>query len=346
MKTFSLLTLLALFVGLSSCLPEASLTLAPEIPEIVETPTVETNFQVNGNSLQIDHGYLFTLSEDVVGRRQHHLVLANRDVREDGAFSGSSEAITITIATEDTGDLSGEYVLEGSADDESVASAGRYYQRLRFNQTTNYEQGYFNEGSVLISRQGEEYIISLFLSTSFGGTELKGTFQGILPEIDLTESEPVDETLLQGPNNLKYGESEVELNHAYLVQRTNISSGPRQYRLYLSENEIAPDAATLTGRSDLIFFYVSEGAISEGGQFTLATSEYDYLSKFRKQVDTGYYCKNMDFTRNTADEDVPVPKGQLTIKDEDGEIVVAFSAETNAGTTTSGLYRGTMIRID
>ncbi|MFK8164939.1 MAG: hypothetical protein AB8H12_21005, partial [Lewinella sp.] len=140
MKSFFLLALAALFIGFSSCLPEASLTLAPEVPENVEDPAaIETNFQVNGNALQIDHGYLFTLTEDEAGRTQHHLVLTEREVQENGAFTGSSEAFTITIAAEDTDDLSGEYLLGTSAADESVASAGRYYQRLQFNQSTNYE---------------------------------------------------------------------------------------------------------------------------------------------------------------------------------------------------------------
>jgi hypothetical protein len=314
--------------------------------EVVEEPEITTNFTVDGTGLEIGYGYFFKISEDDAEVAQLHLVLTAVDVQQNQAFTGESEAITITINAERASNLIGSYNLSSGSNDIGTASVGRYYQNLRFSQSASGVQGTYNRGVVNISRQGEEYIISLLLSTTFGPAEMKGTFRGILSEIDLTESEPVDEALFQGPNNLKYGEREVGLNHAYLVKRGNVSSGPREYRLYLSETEIAPDAATLTGRSDLVFFYVREAAVNNGGQFIFSASENDYLGQLYKQVDRGYYCKNMDFASNSADDDVPVDKGHLVIKEVGGEILVAFTGEANTGTETSVLYRGPLVRID
>jgi hypothetical protein len=53
MKFISLLTFFALFVGLSSCLPDAAATLTPEVVEVVEEPEATTNFTVNGTGLEL-----------------------------------------------------------------------------------------------------------------------------------------------------------------------------------------------------------------------------------------------------------------------------------------------------
>jgi hypothetical protein len=345
MKFLPLLSLFALLAVFTSCLPDAGATLTPEVVEIVEEPEITTNFNVDGAELEIGYGYLFKISEDEA-LTQHHLVLTAADVQEEGAFTGRSRAITITINAASNSDLSGEYDLNEGSDEIGTATAAHYYQNLGFSQGRNYEQGYYDNGTVLISRDGEEYIISLNLITSFGNQELKGTFQGEVSELDLLNKEPADETLFQGANKLIYGEREVELNHAYLMEYGNADSGDRRYRLYLSAENIAPDAAVLTGRSDLIFFYVNEEVIDKGGKFTFATAGDVYLSQFIRGIDSGYYCKNMDFLRNTADEDTLVGQGEVDIEIDGEHIIIAFTGQSNAGQTATGLFRGPIMLLD
>lgn len=345
MKFLSLLSLFALLMAFTSCLPDAEATLTPEVVEIVEEPEVTTNFNVNGTGLEVGYGYLFKVSEDEESTL-HHLVLTASDVQEEGAFTGNSEAITITINAATNSDLSGEYELSNEGEDIGTATTGYYYENLRFNQSRNSSQGFYDNGTVLISREGEEYIISLNLIRTFGNRALKGTFQGEVSEVDILNNEPADETLFQGANKLKYGDQEVELNHAYLFEYGNANSGDRHYRLYLSAEDIAPDAAVLTGRSDLIFFYVNKEVIDKGGKFTFASAGDVYLSQFIGGIDSGYYCKNMDFLRNTADEDTLVEQGEVDIEVDGEHIIIAFTGQSIAGQTTTGLFRGPIMLLD
>lgn len=346
MKFLPLLAFFALFACLTSCIPDGVSTLTPEVPEVVEEPAVTTNFSVNGFPLEINHGYLFKVSENEAGETQHHLVLTTAEVREGEAFSGNSEAITITLNAAVNSDLVGEYPLAGDGNEVGTATIGRHYRNLQFSSNSNFEQGYFDRGAVQVSREGDDYVVSLQFSTSYGSTKLEGTFQGEIVSSDLTQHVLADQSLFQGSNQLKYGESAVDLNYAYLVEYGTTNSGTRRYRLYLSEEDIAPDAVTLTGRSDLIFFYVSEQVVQSGGQYTFRSDGYDYLSAFRGLVEKGYYCKNMDFRQNSADVDVPVETGGIDLEVEGEEIVIAFNGEAITGIPTTGLFRGPLILLD
>ena len=54
----------------------------------------------------------------------------------------------------------------------------------------------------------------------------------------------------------------------------------------------------------------------------------------------------MDFLRNTADEDIPMDKGELNIAVEGGDIMIAFTGQAITGKATSGIYGGPIIRLD
>lgn len=329
-----------------SCIPETSEVLTPEVPESSEEQAVNTNFFIMGKNVRLDYGYLIELPDDEAGRPRFHVVLTKKDVFSGGRLTGNSESVTITLVAESTTDLTGEYVFGDSPETGAFAMDVSYYQYLNFDRMRNYDHGFFRGGNISISRQGEEYTLSVRLTSSVSPGESSGTFRSPLVSVSLNEPVEADESRFQGPNILKYGQDEISLNHAFLVDAGTTFEGIARYRLYLTDQDIAPDTANLTGRSDLIFFYVYGEALEFGGHLVFGASSGNYLSRFSTAIDQGYFCRNMDFTNNTADEDVPVPRGMADLKNENGEMVISFTAESATGETTEGLYRGPLVVID
>ncbi len=349
MRFFYLLSLLFLSIITSSCLTETAAVLAPEVPDNIveeEESDATTNFVIDGAGLQVNNGYVLTTSLRGNAGFIHHLVLTTENLAAPLGLQGESAAFTISLFSDRQEDLSGTYKIGGDHLVPGNASMAKYYRNLNFTDNRYNGRTRLREGEITLAKQEEGYVITYLTTSERWLNEARGTFSGILHEIPMSGRGAVAEADFQGPNHLKYGESEMEINHAYLVRDGDFDSGTPRFRLYLSEQEIAPDAANLTGRSDLVFFYVGDYFYEEDGAYSFTPETRDYVSSLVKGVDKAYYCRNMNFSTNTADDDVPATKGVVQVRHTEGGVQLAFSATAVTNETVSGIYQGPVMVLD
>lgn len=346
MRILHLLTLALLLAVTSSCLTEATAVLAPEVPAETEEPTVAYNFTFNDSGMQVNNGYVLTspLPED--RGFVHHLILTTEDVSAATSLRGTSAAFTVSVYSEDGDDFSGNYKIGGDHLVPGNASSGHFYRELQFNTDRNYSELTYLEGEITLQMVGEEYLIDYETVNDRRLHSGNGSFQGKMKKINVGTDQEINESVFQGPNNLKYGDREVVLNHAYLKPHGAFANGEPRYRLYFSENEIAPDASNLTGRSDLIFFYVGESFNGTDGKHTFDQDSRDFVSSLVSGVHSAYYCKNMDFTANQADIDEAVTFGEVIVDHNGGDVRIAFSGQSSNRVAIGGIYRGAVLRLD
>ena len=337
-----------------SCIEEIDMTIAPpagpnEVIDQEEPTDNNTNFKIGTNDVSLTHGYVVTTPAADGETFRHHIVLSSQDVLDGNDLRGSNALPTVAILVE-SADASpvGYYPVTGPAFIDaagspafSVSDGGNYLLR-----NLNYDSG----STVTISASGDDLVIEVdLLHNAIPYYTTKGKFAGpVLPlEFETEEPEAIDPETFIGENFIKHGEETFELTNAYLVPENEA------YRLYLSERPVH-NATELSGTSNVMLLFLS--AESNGdlkpGRHEVGGDPYQEGGYFAEQrlgvrnIRSSYFCRNMNFDTNRADDDEPMDGGETLVSVDGDTFSIKFNFKSSRNNLVEGEFHGQILNAN
>ncbi len=353
MKHFTLLLALFCCGGLSlltSCSPDSLGSDFTEPDEIVipdrDPDAVRNGYVITGSEYPLNHGYTVSTTRND-GRYFHYFILTDTDVLgPDGGLTGRSDAVAITLVGGQTLEA-GDYPV--STRSPGTAQIGQAIQLelladQDFGEGSVGVPGLISRASVNVSYSGER--IQLRWSGSMYGEETSGSYSGDLQPLNYDAPAVADDHLSGLPAGLEFYEETTPLSIAYLEKVTPASYLlTNHYRLTLCENEVHEDDR-LTGTTDMIQLTFALAGDLKDGVYTYDYEEQDYLGWILGGQTGTWYCSNMNFSTNRADDDVPAPRGRTTLRINDGTAEIGFDYTTSTGAAIRGSYVGPLVHIN
>jgi hypothetical protein len=220
----------------------------------------------------------------------------------------------------------------------SVSDGSHYLLR-----NLNYDSG----SSVTISADEEELVIEVdLLHNSISSFSIKGLFTGpVLPiQSGIEDPEAIDPETFTGENFIKHGEEAFDLTNAYMVPDDGA------YRLYLSDRPVH-NAAELSGTSNVMLLFLSAGSSGElkPGRHEVGGNPYQEEGYFAAQrffdrnILSSYFCRNMNFDTNRADDDEPMGGGETLVSVDGDTFRIKFSYTSRRNARVEGEYHGQIL---
>ena len=332
-----------------SCFEEIDMTITPPAgpDEVIdqEEPSSTANFKIGRNDATLTHGYVLTTPAADGETFRHHIVLSSQDVLDGDDLRSGNEVPTVAILVESAspspvGDypVTSSSFIDGAGSPIYNVSDGNYLLR-----NLNYDSG----SSVTISADGDELVIEVdLLHNSIVHNTTKGLFTGpVLPlQLEIEEPEAIDPETFIGENFIKHGEETFELTNAYLVPENEA------YRLYLSDRPVH-NATELSGTSNVMLLFLSAesngdlkpGRHEVGGNLF---QEDGYFAAQRlgvRNIRSSYFCRNMNFDTNRADDDEPMDGGETLVSVDGDTFSIKFNFKSRRDNLVEGEFHGQIL---
>ena len=351
-----ILFLCLLSVSFFSCIEEVDTTIRPSTEpgwtlEPEDPATTEVGqFRIGSNTVELAHAYIHTSPAPEGENFQHHIVLSSEDVLVDGDLRSSREIPTIALLLESSSSspIGNFTVAAGSLLD---ANGSRAYAVSRGNfllRGLEFDSG----SSVTITANGDEFVIKADIRhNTVSYYTFNGVYEGsVLPIASGgaggNEAEAIDPDLFTGENFMTHNDQPFDLTDAY------VAFDGDSYRLYLSDRPVFV-ANELTGTSNVMLLFLS--AASNGdvapGRHTISDDSfgnegYFFAATNSSAIRSSYFCRNMNFDTNRADDDEPMDTGETLVRIEDDNVSIKFNFTSARGAEVQGEYHGEIVKAD